>query len=84
MTGQTRTSRTLESDHLPDAQAAFLVDRLGEEIDAALSRPINTAGLSMMFELRNALKFNLKPDQTSVDVLTFLYAEHPEFTANWA
>lgn len=84
MTGQTRTSHTLKSDHLPDGQAAFLLDRLGEEIDAALARPINVAGLGMMVELRNALKFNLKPDRTSVEVLTFLYAGHPEFSASWA
>ncbi len=84
MTGQSRTSRPLESDDLPDGHAAFLVDRLSEEIDAALSRPINEAGLSLMVELRNALKFNLEPDQASVDVLTFLYAGHPEFSANWA
>lgn len=83
MTGRPSTHHERSSHPLPTGYAAFLVDRIGEEIDAALLRPINKPGIGMLVELRNALRSDHRADQTSIDVLTMVYAGHPQFDTNW-
>lgn len=84
MTGRPNTQPDSLAYPLPSAHAAFLVDRIGEEIDAALLRPINKPGIGMLVELRNALRSNQSPDQTSVALVTMLYERHPQFDVTWA
>ncbi len=83
MTGRPSPTYKLRSHYLPTGQAAFLIARLSEEIDAALARPLDTPRLTMLVELRNTLKFDQKPDQFSIDILTVVYARHPDFCADW-
>lgn len=84
MTGRPSTPHERSSHPLPTGYAAFLLDRLSEEIDAALLRPINKPGIAMLVDLRTALRLHQKPDQTSIHVLTMLYAHHPQFDTAWA
>lgn len=83
MTGRPSTHQDLVAHPLPSAHAAFLVDRIGEEIDAALLRPINKPGIGMLVELRNALRSDQTADQLSVALLTIMCARHPQFDTAW-
>lgn len=84
MTGRLSAPDAPRTHQLHPAYAAFLVDRLNEEIDAALTRTLNDRGLQMLVTTRNTLKRREKPDQASIDILTLLYADHPQFDPDWS
>ena len=70
---------------------AFLSERLTEEVIAATHRRTTAAdpdgrierGLAVLDELLGQLSRGELPDDTSLQLLTRAYAEHPQFRAEW-
>ena len=83
MTGRPHTTPPATPTSLHPAQADFFVARLSEELDAALLRPLNQRAVRMLADLRATITSHQQPDQTSIDILTLAYADHPEFQTDW-